>query len=125
LRKNKKAGVSLVLGERGIIMRKSDLSDADVRALTARVMKKQAGLSIRIALVFLVIILVLPLINWLAPSLAQTPVMGFSLTWLVLGVLFYPLTWVLSGYFVSASNKIETQIAKEEEANLSTAGGNH
>jgi uncharacterized membrane protein (DUF485 family) len=99
-------------------MRKSDLTGADVRALTTRVMKRQAGLSIRVALVFLLVVLLLPLINWLLPELAQTQILGFSLTWLVLGVLFYPLTWLLSGYFVQASNTIETQIATEEEAIL-------
>jgi uncharacterized membrane protein (DUF485 family) len=102
-------------------MRKSDLSETDVRDLTGRVMKKQAGLSIRVALVFLVIVFVLPLFNWLNPSLAQTQLFGFSLTWLILGVLFYPLTWILSGYFVNQSNAIETQIATEEEKML---GGN-
>jgi uncharacterized membrane protein (DUF485 family) len=102
-------------------MRKSDLSEADIRDLTARVMKKQAGLSIRVALVFLVIVFVLPLFNWLNPGLAQTQFLGFSLTWLILGVLFYPLTWILSGYFVSQSNAIETQIATDEEKIL---GGN-
>jgi uncharacterized membrane protein (DUF485 family) len=102
-------------------MRKSDLSETDIRDLTARVMKKQAGLSIRVALVFLVIIFVLPLFNWLSPGLAQTQLFGFSLTWLILGVLFYPLTWILSGYFVKESNTIETQIATDEEAKV---GGN-
>ena len=98
-------------------MRKSELSDTEIRALTTRVMKRQAGLSIRVAMVFLVIVLLLPLLNWQMPDLAHTSILGFSLTWLILGVLFYPITWILSGYFVKASNTIETQIAQEEEAN--------
>jgi hypothetical protein len=48
------------------------------------------------------------------PDLAATNIGGFSATWLVLGVLFYPLTWVLSSWFVRGSEKLEADIVAEE-----------
>jgi len=36
------------------------------------------------------------------------------LTWLILGVLFYPITWALSNYFVTRSDQIEAEITQEE-----------
>lgn len=53
----------------------------------------------------------LPLFNYLLPEIANMRVFGFTLTWLVLGVLFYPLTWVLSWWFIRESEKIESEIA--------------
>jgi len=85
-------------------------------ALLANVMRRQALLSVRVAAVFLVLIFGLPLVNWLAPALAGTRVGGFTLTWLFLGVLFYPVTWLLSGYFVRASDRIEAELVAEYAA---------
>ena len=87
------------------------LSPAETEQLTRAVMRKQAALSIRVAAVFLVIIFGIPLLNWKAPDFAATPVGGFTLTWLLLGILFYPVTWLLSGYFIRQSDKIESEIA--------------
>jgi uncharacterized membrane protein (DUF485 family) len=77
--------------------------------LAHEVMRKQAALSIRIATIFLVILFGLPLVNLYMPRLADLPVFGFTATWLFLGVLFYPVTWILSWVFIDRSNKIEAQ----------------
>ncbi len=84
--------------------------------LLKAIMRKQAALSLRVAVVFLTIIFGLPLVNWLLPTLANTPVGGFTLTWLVLGVLLYPVTWILSGYFIRESDRLEEQIARDYAA---------
>jgi hypothetical protein len=76
-------------------------------------MRRQGVLGLRGAVVFLLIILGLPLVNWLLPEVANARVGGFTLSWLFLGVLFYPLTWALSGWFVRASDKLEAQITQE------------
>ncbi len=76
-----------------------------------RVMRRQARLSIGVAIVFGILLLGMPLFNLYAPKLAATQVGGFTLTWLILGVLFFPITWFLSSYFVKASNKIESECA--------------
>ena len=85
-------------------------------ALVRAIMGRQARLSLRVAAVFLVLIFGLPLVNWLLPGVAQTRVFGFPLTWLFLAVLFYPLTWVLSGYFVRESDRLEEAIVAENKA---------
>ncbi len=72
------------------------------------VMRKQAVLSIGVSLVFLIILFGLPLFNLWFPELASRPVLGFTLSWLILGVLFYPVTWALSWYYIRESDRIES-----------------
>ena len=82
--------------------------------LSRRMMKKQLRLSLSVASVFVVILVGLPLINLYFPELARTGVGGFTLTWLILGVLFFPLTWILSSWFVRGTERIDADIVKEE-----------
>lgn len=83
-------------------------------ALSKKMMKKQLRLSLSVAVVFVVVLVGLPLVNLYLPDLAKTNIGGFTLTWLILGVLFYPLTWILSTWFVRGSEKIEAEIVEEE-----------
>jgi hypothetical protein len=100
------------------------MSDRDLHALSgedqarlARVlMRRQAALSLRVAAVFVVLVLGVPLANYLSPELANSPVLGFTASWLFLGVLIYPITVVLSFYFVAASNRIEADCADWRKA---------
>ncbi|MES2995531.1 MAG: DUF485 domain-containing protein [Verrucomicrobiota bacterium] len=85
-------------------------SEAFLRAL----MKRQLGLSIRCAIAFLVLLGGLPLMNYFAPELMATRVGGFTVSWLVLGVLFFPYVWIISGIFIKRSmalEKAEVEIA--------------
>jgi hypothetical protein len=75
------------------------------------IMRRQARLSLGVAAIFLVLVLGLPFVNFGAAGVAQLPVGGFSATWLFLGLLFYPITWGLSAYFVRASEKVEHEAA--------------
>lgn len=79
--------------------------------LAHHTMRRQAALGLRVMLIFLVVLLGLPLINRFAPELAAHNIFGFTASWLLLGVLFYPITWVLSYYFIKASNRIESECA--------------
>ena len=83
------------------------LSEEDQGRLARVVMRRQGALSLRVAAVFVLLVLGVPLVNAFLPELAQTPVLGFTATWLFLGVLIYPVTIALSFYFVKASNQIE------------------
>ena len=83
--------------------------------LSRRMMKKQLRLSLSVAFVFVIVLVGLPLVNLYMPELAKTRVAGFTLTWLILGVLFFPLTWVLSTWFVKGTEKIDAQIVAEEK----------
>lgn len=81
------------------------------RRLAQAVMRRQMSLSIKVAAIFLVMLFGLPLVNYFLPGLANLPIFGFTATWLFLAVLFYPVTWVLSWWFIRQSNEIEAEIA--------------
>jgi len=74
-------------------------------------MRRQVSLSIKVAAVFLVMLFGLPLVNRFMPGVANAPLLGFTVTWLFLAVLFYPITWLLSWWFIKQSNEIEADIA--------------
>jgi uncharacterized membrane protein (DUF485 family) len=88
-------------------------SESFLRAL----MRRQLSLSISCAATFFVALLGLPLLNYFAPELMATRVAGFSLSWLVLGVLFFPFVWIISYVFIKRS------IALEEEEVLQAQAG--
>jgi uncharacterized membrane protein (DUF485 family) len=66
-------------------------------------MRRQLKLSIACALTFLVALLGLPLLNYFFPEVMATRVFGFTLTWFVLGVLFFPFVWIISYVFIKRS----------------------
>jgi uncharacterized membrane protein (DUF485 family) len=70
-------------------------------------MKRQLKLSVACALTFLIALLGLPLLNYYAPEFMATRVFGFTLTWLVLGVLFFPFVWVIAWVFIRRSIALE------------------
>ena len=76
-------------------------------------MRRQARLGLRIAAVFVLILVGLPLLNLVLPDAMAARVGGFSLTWLLLAVLFYPVTWLLSWLFVRGSDRAEDEIVAE------------
>jgi uncharacterized membrane protein (DUF485 family) len=80
-------------------------------------MRKQLALSIACALAFLVVLLGLPLANYFFPELMATRIFGFTLTWFLLGIGFFPAVWVISFYFIRRS------IALEEEEVAEAKGG--
>jgi len=89
----------------------------DSEAFLHRLMRRQLQLSIFCAAIFLVALLGLPLLNYFAPELMAKRVIGFTFTWLLLGVLFFPLVWVIAYYFIKRSIALE----HEEAASVKTA----
>ena len=83
-------------------------------------MARQLKLSIACALAFLTALLGLPLANYYAPELMATRVFGFTLTWLVLGVLFFPFVWIISYVFIRRSIALEK--SETDEVNRRDAG---
>lgn len=75
-------------------------------------MRRQLKLSIGCAAMFMVVLLGLPLANYFAPELMATRVFGFTLTWFVLGVLFFPFVWIISFYFIKRSIAMEEDEVK-------------
>jgi len=70
-------------------------------------MRKQLKLSITCALAFLVVLLGLPLANYFAPDLMAKRIFGFTLSWFLLGVGFFPAVWTISFYFIRKSIALE------------------
>jgi uncharacterized membrane protein (DUF485 family) len=80
-------------------------------------MRRQLSLSISCAVSFLIALLGLPLLNYFAPPLMATRVAGFTLSWLVLGVLFFPFVWIISWRFIKRSIALEEEeVAQAERA---------
>ena len=78
-------------------------SDAFLRSL----MRRQLRLSIICASTFLVALLGLPLANYFVPELMAQRIFGFTLTWFILGVLFFPLVWAIAWVFIRRSIALE------------------
>ena len=70
-------------------------------------MRRQLQLSIACAAAFLVVLLGLPLANYFLPELMATRVAGFTLSWLLLGVLFFPAVWAIAWVFIRQSISLE------------------
>ncbi|MES2657203.1 MAG: DUF485 domain-containing protein [Verrucomicrobiota bacterium] len=70
-------------------------------------MKRQLKLSISCATAFLILLLGLPLMNYFAPELMALRVGGFTMTWLILGVLFFPYVWIIARFFITRSMALE------------------
>ena len=81
-------------------------------------MRRQLRLSIACAAAFLILLFGLPLANYFAPELMALRVGGFTLTWLILGVLFFPFVWIIARIFITRS------MALEEAEVLLAAEGN-
>ena len=85
-------------------------SEEFLRAL----MRKQLKLSIACALAFLGVLLGLPLANYFWPELMAIRVFGgFTLTWFLLGIGFFPAVWAISFYFIRRSIKLEEEEVRE------------
>ena len=92
--------------------RKADIqSEEFLRSL----MRKQLRLSVTCAATFLVALLGLPLLNYFSPELMATRIFGFTLTWFLLGVLFFPLVWGIAWVFIRRSTSLEESEVEEVE----------
>src|SRR6266516_3349923 len=91
---------------------KPDIHSEDFLRL---LMRRQLRLSIACAATFLIALLGLPLLNYFFPELMATRVFGFTLTWFLLGVLFFPLVWLISWFFIRRSIALEEAEVKEIE----------
>ncbi len=81
-------------------------------AFLARRMRDQLKLSIACARCFVVALVALPLLNYVQPEFMAQRVYGFTLTWLILGVLFFPFVWIISYVFIKRSIALEDAEAK-------------
>ena len=78
-------------------------------------MRRQLRLSIGCGLAFATVLLAVPLLNYAAPEAMAARVGGFTLTWLILGVLFFPFVWLISWIFIKRSLAMEAEEARRAE----------
>jgi uncharacterized membrane protein (DUF485 family) len=86
-------------------------------------MRKQLKLSIACAVAFFIVLLGLPLANYFWPDLLATRVWGFTLTWFVLGIGFFPAVWCIAFYFIKRSIKLEEEEVREVVGDEREKGG--
>jgi uncharacterized membrane protein (DUF485 family) len=79
-----------------------------------RLIRNQLRLSISCAATFFIVLLALPLANYFFSDVMATRIFGFTLSWLILGVLFFPFVWVIAWVFIRRSSALE----KEEEQSI-------
>lgn len=79
-------------------------------------MRRQLKLSITCALSFLIALLGLPLLNYFMPEAMSGRVGGFTLSWLILGILFFPLVWGIAWVFIRRSIALEDLEVEEVNA---------
>ncbi len=70
-------------------------------------MRRQLRLSVFCAAAFLLVLLGLPLVNYFWPELMAVRVFGFTLTWLILGIGFFPAVWLIAWIFIRRSIALE------------------
>ena len=81
-------------------------------------MERQLKLSIACAAAFMVVLVGLPLLNYFAPEMMAQRVAGYPLTWLILGVLFFPFVWIIARIFITRSMALETaEVELAEQGN--------
>jgi uncharacterized membrane protein (DUF485 family) len=90
-------------------------------AFLHRLMEKQLRLSISCAATFFVALLGLPLLNYFFPEAMAVRVAGFTLSWLILGVLFFPFVWVIAWIFIKRSIALEDAEAAAVNKNKPSA----
>jgi uncharacterized membrane protein (DUF485 family) len=98
-------------------MQAPDQPDIHSESFLHALMRKQLRLSILCAVAFLLGLLGLPLANYFLPDLMAIRVFGFTLTWLILGVGFFPAVWWIAWVFIRRS------IALEEREVMQVANG--
>ncbi len=81
--------------------------DMHSEAFLHSLMQKQLRLSITCAAAFLLVLLGLPLVNYFLPELMAKRVFGFTLTWLILGIGFFPAVWLIAWLFIKRSIALE------------------
>lgn len=88
-------------------------TNLDRETLLESLMRRQRRLSLCCASAFLVLLLGLPLANYFYPDLMATRVVGFTLSWLILGVLFFPFVWIIAYVFIRKSMDLEEEEFRE------------
>src|SRR5258706_12326158 len=94
-------------------MQAPEKPDIHIESFLHSLMRRQLRLSILCAAAFLVGLLGLPLANYFLPELMAVRIFGFTLTWLVLGLAFFPAVWLIAWIFIRRSIALEEREVAE------------
>lgn len=85
------------------VQEQTEVGDALVRGL----MRAQLGLALRLGGSLLVVVVAIPLLAVLFPSVAETTIFGIRITWIVLGLLAYPVLYLTGLLYVRLAEHAE------------------
>ena len=88
-------------------MQPPEQADIHSESFLHSLMARQLRLSVFCAAAFLLVLLGLPLVNYFWPELMAIRVFGFTLTWLILGIGFFPAVWLIAWIFIKRSIALE------------------
>lgn len=91
----------------------TDKFDIHSESFLHTLMRRQLKLSIACAAMFVIALFGLPLANYYYPEVMATRVFGFTLTWFILGVAFFPYVWIISAVFIKRSMALEEAEVQE------------
>ena len=94
-------------------MQAPERPDVHSESFLHTLMRRQLRLSMTCAAAFLLVLLGLPLANYFLPELMATQVFGFTLTWLLLGIGFFPAVWLIAWLFIRRSIALEQEEVAE------------
>src|SRR6266850_5949059 len=97
-------------------MQASEKPDIHSESFLHSLMRRQLRLSILCAAAFLAGLLGLPLANYFLPELMAVRIFGFTLTWLILGLAFFPAVWLIAWIFIRRSIALEEREVAEVAA---------
>ncbi|MDS1115525.1 hypothetical protein RD149_17355 [Gordonia westfalica] len=101
------------------VQEQTEVGDALVRGL----MRAQLGLALRLGGSLLVVVVAIPLLAVLFPSVAETTVFGIRITWIVLGLLAYPVLYLTGLLFVRLAENAERDFMKLVDDDPGEPGG--
>jgi len=94
-------------------MQAPDKMDMHSESFLRSLMRKQLRLSILCAAAFLIVLLGLPLANYFYPEFMARRILGFTLSWLLLGIGFFPAVWLIAWVFIRRSIALEEAEVRE------------
>jgi uncharacterized membrane protein (DUF485 family) len=104
-------------------MAMSEKPDIHSEKFLHSLMRRQLRLSISCATAFVTVLLGLPLANYFFPEFMAQRVFGFTLSWLLLGIGFCPVVWLISSYFIRKSIALEEAEVREVAENSEDVEG--
>jgi hypothetical protein len=95
------------------MMKSPETVDVHSEAFLHRLVARQLRLSLGCAAAFGLVLLGLPLANYFFPEAMATRVLGFTLSWLILGLGMFPVVWTIAFYFIRTSMALEERVVVE------------